>query len=152
PMEQALPLLLAGHVRPPCLGRAAVGLVQDALGKGCVRLLARRGGGGRERHLRGGRGGEGGAWPRAPPQELGLAFSDAALGFLIWLTETEFRKEVAASWPARGDGLTLGDRLLLLFAHEELQPTGIGEVLATQPAFTHDGLCRLMYPDRLAMP
>jgi hypothetical protein len=152
PLEQALPLLLAGHVRPPCLGRAAVELVQDALGKGCVRLLARRGGWRRERHLRAERVVEGRLWERTPPEELGLAFSRATLEFLVWLTETDFREEEVSSWSAPADGLTLGDRSLLLFAHEALHATGIGKVLRAQPAFANDGLCWLLYPDQLARP
>src|SRR4051812_38641568 len=50
PAEQALPLAAAGLKAPACLGRPAVGLVQDALAKGTVLLLARAGGWRRERH------------------------------------------------------------------------------------------------------
>src|SRR5947209_5453334 len=71
---------------PACLSRPAVRLVKDALAKGCVFLLARRGGWRVERHLRGGRVAEGRLWQRTPPAELGLTFSRHALEFLVWIT------------------------------------------------------------------
>jgi hypothetical protein len=146
PLEQALPLLLAGHVRPPCLGRAAVELVQDALAKGCVRLLARRGGWRRERYLRAERIVEGRLWERTPPDELGLAFSTATLEFLVWLTATDFRQERTVVRLDLGDRLTLGDRLVLLLALEAVHATALGTFVQTQPALAGDALCRLMYP------
>src|SRR5437763_1738442 len=44
PVQQALPLLEAKIDQPRCLSRNAVELVEDALAKGCVLLLARLGG------------------------------------------------------------------------------------------------------------
>src|SRR5690348_17516341 len=53
PSERALPLLENRCAAPACLHRNAIQLIQDALAKGCVVLLARRGGWRRERFLRG---------------------------------------------------------------------------------------------------
>src|SRR5262245_55077739 len=52
PPERALPLLEHRCERPPCLKPNAVRLVRDALSKGCVHLLATRGGWRKERFLR----------------------------------------------------------------------------------------------------
>src|SRR5438105_4783117 len=79
PAERGLPLAEERVPEPTCLSRTAVRLVQDALAKGCVHLLATRGGWRRERHLRGPKVVAGRLWQRTPPADLGLRFSRHAL-------------------------------------------------------------------------
>src|SRR6516165_3925234 len=86
PFERAMPLLENRCEPPPCLQRGAVGLVQEALAKGCTFLLAQRGGWRDERFLRGERVVSGRLWERTPPEQLGLAFSERTLEFLVWIT------------------------------------------------------------------
>src|SRR5690349_20390292 len=83
PPERATGLLEHRCTPPPCLSKAAIHLVQDALRKGPPLLLARDGGWRRERHLRGERVVEGRLWERTPPADLGLTFSPNVLAFLI---------------------------------------------------------------------
>src|SRR5262245_54049329 len=68
PAEQVVPLVQKRLPRPKCLRREAVELVQDALGKGTVWILAREGWR-RERFLRGGTVRDGRLWQRTPPVE-----------------------------------------------------------------------------------
>src|SRR5262245_18357958 len=78
PAEQVLPWLVKPCPKPRCLSRATVALVQEPLAKGCMHLLARRGGWQRERHLRGERVVAGRLWQRTPVADLGLRFSRKA--------------------------------------------------------------------------
>src|ERR1700677_4911044 len=79
---QAHPLIFQALPRPHCLSRQCVALVQDALAKGCTRLLATGGGWRRQRYLRGNRIADGRLWQRTPPAELGLHFSRHTLEML----------------------------------------------------------------------
>jgi hypothetical protein len=152
PAERALPLIEKGLTPPRCLSRAAVRLVQDALTKGCVHLLAERGGFWRERFLRDGRPVEGRLWERTAPEQLGLTFSRQTLEFLRWLTAVKPDAKEPAPRPAL-QPLTDGDRLLLFFAHEGLrQFSGRKLDWQSMPAFAQHGLCRLAYPDDFAFP
>ncbi|HVS34608.1 MAG TPA: hypothetical protein VMS17_03435 [Gemmataceae bacterium] len=144
PAETALPLVEARLAPPPCLSRSAVRLVKDALAKGCVFQLARRGAWRVERHLRGQRVVEGRLWNRTPPVELGLTFSRQTLEFLVWVTATRPGDEPV--WRPLEDSLTAGDRLLLYFAHQGLREAANVQ----QRPFTQDGLCRLAYPEDYA--
>jgi hypothetical protein len=148
PAERALPLLEARCAPPSCLHRNAVELVKDALGKGCVYLLAHRGGWRRERFLRGERVVEGCLWERTPPAELGLRFSAHTLEFLIWITANR-PGDRARPWRPREADLSPGDRLLLYFAHEGLRSAeGLKtHDLRTEPPFVEHGLCWLAYPE-----
>jgi hypothetical protein len=149
PPERALPLLENRCAAPECLKRNAVNLVQDALAKGCVFLLAHRGGWRRERFLRGDHVAEGRLWERTPPAELGLAFSAHTLSFLIWITVHRPDDRDPPWRPAEKD-LTLGDRLLLYFAHENLRTLveGLGLAsLRTEQPFVEHGLCWLAWPE-----
>ncbi len=149
PPERALPLLEQRLRPPPCLGRGAVDLVRDALAKGCTFLLAQRGGWRRERHLRGERIAEGRLWERTPPAELGLSFSEHTLEFLVWITAAHPGDKEPA-WRPPAEELTIGDLLLLFFAHEGLRTTtdslGAAALRARQP-FAGHGLCWLAYPE-----
>jgi hypothetical protein len=149
PPERALPLLEQRSPTPSCLQRNAVLLIQDALRKGCVFLLARRGGWRRERFLRGERPQEGRLWERTPPAELGLTFSAHSLRFLLWITAHR-PGDTNRPWRVAEEELTLGDRLLLYFAHEGLRrfASGLGaEKLRTEQPFVQHGLCWLAFPD-----
>jgi FtsH ternary system domain X6 len=149
PVQQALPLLEAKIDRPKCLGRDAVDLVKDALGKGCMLLLVRLGGWRRDRFLRNEKPVEGRLWERTRPQNLGLSFSRNTLDFLVWVTAkkpTEDKK----GWQPPLSRLTEGDLLLLYFAHEALRGNDMGaELLKRQPMSRH-GLCWLAFPDDYA--
>ncbi len=152
PPERALPLLEDRCAAPPCLNRNAVNLVKDALAKGCVSLLARRGGWRRERFLRGERGIEGRLWERTPPAELGLTFSAHTLDFLVWITAKR-PGDTDPPWRPREGDLTVGDRLLLYFAHEGLRNVaeGLGAAaLRSEQPFVEHGLCWLAFPEDYA--
>ncbi|MHB1422406.1 MAG: hypothetical protein ACYC3I_04255 [Gemmataceae bacterium] len=149
PPERALPLLENRCEAPPCLHRNAVHLIQDALAKGCVFLLARHGGWRRERFLRGERIIEGRLWERTPPAELGLTFSAHTLRFLIWITAHR-PGDLKNPWGVQEDKLSMGDRLLLYFAHEGLRNVAeeLGApALRTRPPFVNHALCWLAFPD-----
>ncbi len=149
PPERALPLLENRCAAPPCLRRNAVHLIQDALTKGCVFLLARCGGWRRERFLRGQRVVEGRLWERTRPVELGLTFSAHTLRFLIWITAHR-PCDTAHDWCVPENELTLGDRLLFYFAHEGLRNVaeGLGApALRTQEPFVRHALCWLAFPE-----
>jgi FtsH ternary system domain X6 len=143
---------------PQCISRPAVELVQDALAKGCVELLARGspeapgrwGGWRRERFLRANRPVDGRLWERTPPRDLGLPFSRHALGFLIWITAVK-PAEVKKPWDAPPAELTVGDGVLLLWAYEALRPPEIvGPLLRSWPVFRRHPLCRLAFPEDFA--
>src|SRR5262245_12756703 len=145
PVEQALPSVLHSSAQPRCLSRAAVGLVHDALAKGCVAWLARVGGWRRTRHLRGERAVEGRLWERTPPSDLALRFSHHSLEFLIWLTATRLSGPTT-SWTAAAEELTPADWLLLFLAYETLRPTEAAPTLRSLPPVEGNVLCRLAYP------
>lgn len=159
PTEQARPLVANRweKEKPKCLSRDCVDLVKDALGKGCVELLARglrrvsarSGGWRRERFVRGDAVVEGRLWERTPPEQLGLAFSPHSLDFLLWITTTRPADEKTA-WTPKESELTLGDLLLLYFAYWHLRETDAGPYLRKRPPFTRHGLCRLAFPDDFA--
>jgi len=147
-VQQALPLLEAPLERPKCLTRTAVDLVKDALAKGIVVLLCRRGAWRVERHLRAEQIVEGRLWQRTPPQNLGLTFSVNTLDFLVWITAKK-QAEEKQSWKA-SDKVTVGDLLFLFFAYEQLRSEELGtNLLQQEPLRTH-GLVWLAYPDELA--
>jgi hypothetical protein len=148
PAVQAVPLVTNACAQPRCLSRDAAELVEDTLAKGCVRLLAREGGGRPARHLRGAgpaRAVGGRLWERTPPGDLGLIFSGETMRFLLWVTTAQLPNK------KHGPGLmeerlTAGDRLLLYFAYEALRPTGVGPMLRALPLYQRHGLCRLSCP------
>jgi hypothetical protein len=149
PPERALPLLENRCAPPMCLHGNAVGLVKDMLAKGCVSLLAHRGGWRRERFLRGDRAVEGRLWQRTPPAELGLRFSPRTLEFLIWITAHR-PGDREPPWQPPEEELSLGDRVLLFFTHEGLRSTGVGPGLSsmrTEQPFVQHGLCWLAFPE-----
>jgi hypothetical protein len=149
PAETSLALLEDRRSPPPCLSRPAVRLAQDALAKGSVWLLARRGGWRVERHLRGGRVAEGRLWQRTPPAELGLPFSRHTLDFLVWITAAR-PGDREPNWQPDEAELSDGDRVLLYLAHQGLREAaeslGAADLRRRQP-FVQHGLCWLAYPE-----
>jgi hypothetical protein len=149
PVQQALPLLEAKIDRPRCLSRNAVELVEDALAKGCVLLLARLGGWRRERFLRNEKPAEGRLWERSRPTDLGLSFTRNTLDFLVWVTAkkpTEDKK----GWQPPHAALTEGDLLLLYFAYEALRGNDMGTELVKRQPLARHGLCWLAFPEDYA--
>jgi hypothetical protein len=145
PIQQALPLLEARLERPKCLGRNAVELVQDALGKGIVLLLTRAGGWRIERHLRDDKTAEGRLWERTPPNKLGLSFSRNSLDFLCWVTARKPAEDKKGWQPVAEPAL--GDLVLLYFAYEQLRGNDLaGNLLQKAPLDTH-ALTWLCFPD-----
>src|SRR5262249_52429385 len=153
PAERALPLVEQRVVKPPdCLSAGAVGLVKEALAKGCTFLLAQRGGWRDERHLPGDEVVAGRLWQRTKPEELGLKFSGHSLAFLIWITAARPGDKEGGWKPDPGE-LTPADLLLLFFAHEGLRLTveALGApALRKRPPFAEHGLCWLAYPEDYA--
>ena len=144
PLERVLPILTKPTPRPKCLSGDAVALVEDALAKGCVQFLARRGWM-RERFLHVGKMTEGRLWERMPPLDLGLTFSAHALEFLVQLVSGTL-----GSAALRADEFTLGDRLLFLLAFDALRHTeAAAETRKKWTPPLQDGLCRLAFPDEL---
>jgi hypothetical protein len=71
------------------------------------------------------------------------------LSFLIWITANRPR-DTQRAWCVPEAELTLGDRLLLYFAHEGLRNVaeGLGaSALRTQEPFVHHALCWLAFPE-----
>jgi hypothetical protein len=131
------------------LSSGAAHLVRDALAKGCTFLLAQRGGWRRERFLRGDRITLGRLWERTPPAELALSFSEHSLSFLMWMTSAR-PGDKEPGWKPPADELTVGDLLLLFFAHEGLRslPETLGSPdLRRRLPFAEHGLCWLAYPE-----
>src|SRR5262249_61647459 len=145
PPERGLPLVGLRQPAPPCLSRAAVDLVRDALAKGCTHLLALRGGWRDERHPRGETVTGGRLWKRTAPADLGLKFSRQTLAFLICITAARPGDD-DKTWQPAEEELTTADRLLLYFAQEGMRdaPTesGAAKLWSRQP-FARHGLCRL---------
>jgi hypothetical protein len=150
PPERALALIDARIPQPPpCLSPPAVRLVQEALARGCVSLLAQRGGWRDERFLRNDKPVSGRLWERTPPEQLGLAFSQQSMRFLFWITSAR-PGDKEPNWQPEHDQLTHGDLMLLFFAHEGLRRTvetsGAPELRKRGP-YVYHGLCWLAYPD-----
>ena len=87
--------------------------------------------------------------------QLEVPFSTHTLEFLIWITANR-PGDKDSTWHPREEDLTLGDRLLLYFAHEGLRNVaeGLGRaVLRTRQPFVEHGLCWLAFPkDYTAAP
>lgn len=143
PVEQVVPLVQKRLPRPVCLRKEAVELVQEALAKGTVWILAREGWR-RERYLRGFAVRDGRLWQRTPPAELGLSFSRNALEFLIWTTACEPDNPP----PCLPSGeLTVGDRLLFFLTYRLLRATEPGPALRKIGFIADNPLCRLAFPE-----
>ncbi len=152
PIERATPLIEARCEAPASLSPGAVRLVQDALAKGSTFLLAQRGGWRDEPYLRNLKKKDGRLWQRTPPELLGLRFSQASLRFLVWITSAR-PGDKQPQWQPDHDTLTVGDLLLLFFAHEGLRETveGLGApALRKREPYQRHALCWLAYPEDFA--
>ena len=148
PVERALPLIEARLDAPTCLagrraprrGRPRQGLHVPARP---ARRLARRAAPPQaEEEDRPALGG-------TRPNDLGLAFSQHSLRFLIWITAARPGDKTPA-WGPDHDLLTHGDLLLLYFAHEGLRDTVEGlarAALRKREPYQRHGLCWLAYPE-----
>lgn len=144
PWQQAQRLLEDSRECPRCLSRNAVQLVQDALSKGCVLLLTRRGAWRRERFLRQEQIAEGRLWNRTPPKELGLHFSRASLDLLIWLTANTPSEE-KKRWECPAEP-TVGDLFLCFLVHEAIHLHDVPKQIIQQDPFPGNALTWLAYP------
>ncbi|NUQ66140.1 MAG: hypothetical protein HUU20_27065, partial [Pirellulales bacterium] len=149
PRAEVVPLVLREMEPPRGLSRDAVDLVQDALAKGCVRLLA-RGGWRRERFLRGDQPVEGRLWQRTPPGELALSFSRNAMELLLWMTSRNPADREEAWRPRSRTPPTTGDRLLVFLAYRALRGTSVGDGLRHRAPWAGHALCRLAFADDFA--
>jgi hypothetical protein len=138
---EAIPLMRGQNPRPPCLSQAVVGLLQTALAKGIVRLLAHSGWR-RERYLRGDLPVEGRLWQRFEPAELAFDFSPATIELLYWLTS----KHSADPKPRKKTaGATLGDQFVAFLVLRALESTPLANELRSLPAIHKNALCRLAF-------
>jgi hypothetical protein len=142
PSRAALELLSTPRKRV-AIGRDAIGLLEDALRKGFIRALARRGGGLPQRHLdgTGGTTRRGRLWERCEPPTLLVSRRSAAL--LEWLLTTP----VLSTPHARSIAgpLTAGDELFFYLTAERLVELGLGDVLKKGP-FKASLLTRVAFP------
>lgn len=149
PIERITSILEARDEAPTSLSPGAIRLVKDALAKGSTFLLAQRGGWRDEPYLRQLKKKDGRLWQRTPPELLGLHFSQASLRFLVWITSAR-PGDKQPPWQPDHDSLTIGDLLLLFFAHEGLRETieslGAPSLRKREPYQRH-GLCWLAYPE-----
>src|SRR6185503_15978813 len=111
-----LPLIARPNVRPKCLSRTAVNLVQDTLAKGATLLVARDGWR-QEPFLRDGAASAGRVWQRSPLDKLGLGFSPQTLDFLMWATAVAGDQPTGVWKPIAKRKPTMGDRWLLTTAY-----------------------------------
>ncbi len=144
-----LPAIIRPLPRPNCLSRDAVELVQQSLATGTVMLLARDGAWLQQRHLRDGQIREGSLWQRTDPGELGLQFSPASLEFLIWLTEADATKQMAAFVPQQ-KSLTIGDQFLMYRAARTLRDTTLVNKWYRNPFVRSNALIALTMPEYFA--
>lgn len=150
PLDPALAIIRQAQPRPSCLGRDAVDLVRDALGKGSMLLLARAGWR-RERFAREGgeRVDEGRLWQRREPKDLGLAFTARSMELLLTLTSA--RPEDAKAWERLGAAEAgAGDQLLAYWIYGLLAEADCAGDLAGHAAFADNPLCQLAYPHHFA--
>ena len=147
PIEGVTSTLIERRSRPACLGRPALALIGDTLGKGCVLRLARLGGWRRERHVRGDRVVAGRLWDRTPPEALALTFSARSLDLLLALA-----CDVPGDppRPATPGEPTVGDRLFAFLAHESLRSGPFARAALARPELRSHGLARLAFPDDFA--
>jgi len=152
PLEQALPLITARCPQPKCLSRTAVELVQDHLAKGCTLLLSRWGAWRKERFLRAGQVAEGRLWERSAPKDLGLAFSEFSLRFLIWITVNNPADEKPALNLPEKD-LTPADHLLFYLAYGALREKEaakeVAGALRSRRLVSGNVLCGLAFPEEV---
>lgn len=150
PADVALPALFERPALPPGLSTTCLELLCDSLAKGCVLYLARSGGWRRDRFLRGGQPTTGRLWDRTPIAERRLAFSENTLEFFRWLTANHPAQGKA--WQPNSDELTIADQLVIALTYEAFRDSEAGLAWRQRPAFAHNPLVRLMYPEDFDAP
>lgn len=149
PAEQAMNLVYAKAVAPPCLSAACLRIAEDTLAKACVLYLVKGGGWRSDRYLRNENAVVGRIWERVPLNERSLSFGPAVISFLIWLT-AEKPTDTRESWDTSAP-LGAGDELFFALAFEALRAEPqVAELLAEKKTFRQNALCWLMNADALA--
>jgi hypothetical protein len=144
PAEQAMNLVYAKAMAPPCLSPACLRIAEDTIAKAVVQFLVKSGGWRKERFLRGEGVAEGRVWERVPMAERGFRFSGAVVSFLVWLT-AEKPTETREPWDASAVAGEPGDQFFFALALDALRAEpSIGELLAEKKAFRSNPLCWLM--------
>jgi hypothetical protein len=138
-------------VRPKCLSRTAVQLVEGTLAKGATRSVAENGWR-NERFLRDGAIAEGRVWQRLPPEHLGLGFSPQTLDFLMWATATDCTQPETAWKPLPRRKLTMGDRWLLTTAYAAVRRSDVGLLWSQREPWRSDALCQLGFAADFELP
>jgi FtsH ternary system domain X6 len=147
PIEQALGLISAKQVPPPCLSAVCVKLAEQTLATACVLALVRSGGWRADGFLRGDKPATGRAWERAPLAERELEFGELPLSFLMWLTAEKPTDTEAAKWDPPAADLTPGDALFFWLAFDAFKgDPALLAALGSRKVFRDNPLCRLMAP------
>jgi hypothetical protein len=149
PAEQAMNLVYAKAMAPPCLSPACLRIAEDTIAKAVVQFLVKSGGWRKERQLRGEAVTEGRVWERIPLVERSLRFTPGVVSFLIWLT-AEKPTETREVWdvPSVGEA---GDELFFALAMEALRAEpAIGELLTEKRTFRTNPLCWLLNANAFA--
>ena len=147
PVEQALTLIMAKSLMPPCLSAVCVRLAERTMGTACVLALVRNGGWRADTFLRGDKPATGRAWERLPLNERELTFSERPLSFLMWLTAEKPGEPDAAKWNLPADDLTPGDALFFWLAFDAMRLDPALQAMAIgKKVFRDNPLCRLMSP------
>lgn len=146
PSDRGLQLLRGNSIRPPCLSRTAVELVQDSLSKGCVLYLVRCGGWRDDRYLRESQPLPGRSWDRSPLEDRALPFSQHVVEFLLWAT-AERVHDTQAPWDAPPAALTPADELFFWLAFDACRADpDLAQALRRKNAFRSNPLCWLAFP------
>lgn len=151
PVEQALTLITAKAVAPPCLSAVCVKLAEQTLSTACVLALVRGGGWRSASFLHRDKPTTGRVWERLPLNERALEFGELPLSFLLWLTAEKPTEKDATRWDPPADDLTPGDALFFWLAFEAFRPDpALLAAVAGKKVFRDNPLCRLMAPAEFA--
>ncbi len=151
PIEQALGLIQAKQVTPPCLSAACVKLAEQTLATAGVLALVRGGGWRADTVLRADKPVTGRAWERLPLADRELEFGELPLSFLMWLTAEKPTDSEAAKWDKPADDLTPGDALFFWLAFDAMKADpALLAVIVGKKVFRDNPLCRLMAPGEFA--
>lgn len=147
PVEQALSLIEAKTVAPPCLSAVCVKLAEHTLSTACVLYLVRNGGWRADTFLKGDKPAAGRVWERIPLTGRTLEFSELPLSYLMWLTAEKPSDKDATKWDPPADDMLPGDALFFWLAFDALRgdPPRLAQ-LGGKRVFRDNPLCRLMAP------
>lgn len=151
PIEQALGLIAAKQMQPPCLSAVCVKLAEQTLATAGVLALVKGGGWRADTFLMGDKPATGRAWERLPLAERVLEFGELPLSFLLWLTAEKPTDPDAAKWNPPADDLTPGDALFFWLAFDALKnDPALLVAVGGKKVFRDNPLCRLMAPAEFA--